>query len=802
MGDVVAAGDARGFGLFLRGLRRGRGLSQETLALRSGLSDRAIRDLERGRVRRPRRATVELLVASLELGPDEADRLRAMALAGSGSADAAHDTVPAQLPADIPDFTGRREVLDRVESLLVRGQADGQAVAVVALAGIGGVGKTTVAVRAAHRVRRRFPDGQLYADLQGARHQPMEPAAVLALFLRALGVPEAALPARLDERSTLLRTRLSGRRVLLVLDNARDAAQVRPVLPGSPSCAVLVTARSRLVGLGGATVVDVDCLDRDEGVALLAAIVGRERVEAEPDAAAELVAACAGLPLAVRIAGARLVARPGWRLRTLADRLASRQRRLDELQLDDLAVRAVFQVAYEQLADPAAPEPSGGAARMFRLLGWLDHESVGEAAAGAALGVDADTAGVLLERLVDAQLLIPQGPGRYRFHDLVRLFAREQALREEPPGELSAALARAVRGYLAALQEANRLLRPGRLLPRLPPEGAAGPAPADPEDALAWLEAEHPSILPIAFQALRDPEQPVLPIACLVDHLQTVMEFWGHGESLEELVGLVDAAAVRAGDGYARALAGMDPARTAWSAPPDEAHQRLETSLRLFEELGAHDGVVRALNRLGMLHLDRDPRRAKGYFDRAMRVCLDHGLRRGEGGLLCNQGLAHQRLGEHDRAADCYERALVVQREIGDRDGLANTVNNLGRLRTEQHRYDEAVACHRESLRVGRHGGNRFWEIEALVSLAAAYRGLGLPQAGLMRVERALELSERLGNGHAEGTALNERAHTLFAMGEHARAAADWRRALERLEQAGSEEATAVRAVLARLPAE
>ena len=269
---------------------------------------------------------------------------------------------PAQLPADTADFTGRDEQVKLVCDLLATAPGEGRpgAVVISAVAGMGGIGKTALAVHAAHRLRDRFPEGQLFVSLQGAS-SPLRPADVLARLLRDLGVPAGAIPADEAERAARYRTLIASRRMLIVLDDARDAAQVRPLLPGTAGCAVIVTSRSTLPSLPGATLLDLEVLDPDEAHALFSAIIGPTRAAAEPDATASVLASCAGLPLAVRIAASRLASRPGWSIAHLAARLADERGRLAELAAGDLAVRASFAVSYDALRP--------GPARVFRLLG-------------------------------------------------------------------------------------------------------------------------------------------------------------------------------------------------------------------------------------------------------------------------------------------------------------------------------------------------------------------------------------------------------------------------------------------------
>jgi hypothetical protein len=323
---------------------------------------------------------------------------------------------------------------------------DSGAVRIAVVAGAGGLGKTTLAVHAAHRVRRRFPDGQLYVDLLGATAHPVPPADVLARFLRDLGVDGKDIPVDGDERAARYRTTLARRRMLVVLDNARDAAQVRPLLPGSASSAVLVTTRSRMPDLASTKLVDLNVLGDDEALQLFVKVVGEERAAAEPEATDELLDACAGLPLAIRICAARLVTRSGWTIRALAGRLRDEHRRLDEMPAGDLAVRASFEVSFTSLP-PSTDKQGIDPARAFRLLGLWQGSSISSAAAAALFGVPEYSAEDALEVLVDTHLLESVAPDRYRFHDLLRVYAADRAGAEEPAPEREAAVTRLLAWY-------------------------------------------------------------------------------------------------------------------------------------------------------------------------------------------------------------------------------------------------------------------------------------------------------------------------------------------------------------------
>ncbi|WP_411133212.1 AfsR/SARP family transcriptional regulator [Streptomyces sp. C10] len=401
--------------------------------------------------------------------------------------------VPAQLPPDIADFAGRAEAVAHLAPAL-RGAAGARAPVVATLSGLGGVGKTALAVHVAHSVRAHFPDGQLYVDLQGSGLAPEDSSAVLTHFLRALGVAERAVPDGLAQKAALYRSLLADREVLVLLDNARDSAQVRPLLPGAPGCAVLVTSRARTLALPGADRVDVEVMAEGEALGLLGAIVGAERVAAEPTAARELVAVCDGLPLAVRIAAARLASRPGRDMAGLVARL-SEERRLDELRVGDLGVEATFRVGYEALGP--------GLAHAFRALSLCGMPSFCRGAAAALLDTTDDEAEEAVETLVDAGLVELHGEDRYRYHDLVGLFARRLGERHDSPCERAAAQHRFFDYVLATVLTAVRLIEPHRVLPDLlrHPD-SPGRTLADADAARAWLHDAHPRLYAAVERAL------------------------------------------------------------------------------------------------------------------------------------------------------------------------------------------------------------------------------------------------------------------------------------------------------------
>jgi DNA-binding SARP family transcriptional activator len=362
---------------------------------------------------------------------------------------------PRQLPPDIVPFTGRSIELQALSALLHQPE-NKNVVPIAAIHGAPGVGKSALAIHFAHQVRARFPHGQLYVDLHGANPDlnALEPDEVLGRFLRALGISGMDVPAQVEEQAALLRSLLTAKRVLVVLDNAHSASQVSPLLPASPGTAVLVTSRQCLVDLDGAAHLQLEVLAPGESVALLARLSGASRVDAEPQAAAAIVKLCGYLPLAVRIAGVRLAARPSWPLSVLAARLVDEHHRLDELEAASLAARASFEPTYRHL--DANPRPGRFSdAHAFRLLALLEGRDFGVPVVTALLDQPHDVAAAALERLVDAHLLENPVPGCYRFHDLLRLFARERCAAEEPEGDRTEAVARVLNFHAPTSYRAN-----------------------------------------------------------------------------------------------------------------------------------------------------------------------------------------------------------------------------------------------------------------------------------------------------------------------------------------------------------
>ncbi|MDR6974371.1 transcriptional regulator with XRE-family HTH domain/tetratricopeptide (TPR) repeat protein [Streptomyces sp. 3330] len=474
-----ATGD---FGQQVRALRAQAGLSQEALAHAGGVSVRALADMERGRTRGPQRRTVRALAEALGLDEAAAGRLeQAAALGRPRAAPAPGAHTPLALPRDLHDFTARGQALARLEDLAE--SADPAHAAVNVVTGQPGLGKTAFAVHAAHRLAPRFPDGQYALDLHGMDPEPTAPRDALARLLRALGVTAAAIPADTDDRAGLWRSMVGGRRVLVLLDNAADEAQIRPLLPGDGPSLTLVTSRNSLAGLESVHRTDLALLRREEAVQLLTRIIGPDRIQAEAQAARDLADLCGHLPLAVRIAGQRLHGRPHERLGKLVTRLAAEGRRLDGLQAGTLRIRAAFALSYRQLA------PSSR--KFLRRAALAAGPDFSPETVALLADLPFADAAARAEELTEAGLLQSDpGAERYRFHDLLKLYAAEQTEAEDDPRERDAARDRTARWMLRRATAAA--LRFDVEHHQDAPHGDPDPtgAPLDREEARAWLESE------------------------------------------------------------------------------------------------------------------------------------------------------------------------------------------------------------------------------------------------------------------------------------------------------------------------
>lgn len=668
---------------------------------------------------------------------------------------------PAQLPADLAAFAGRRSELAHVAQLSAK-DAAGARIAVIS--GMGGIGKTTLAVRWAHRAAHRFPDGQLYVNLRGfdPGGVPADPAQVLRGFLEALGVPPQRTPAGADVQAGLYRSLLARRRVLILLDNARDAEQVRPLLPGSPGCLVIVTSRDRLLGLVTAEAARPLALDRlstAEARETLTRRLGADRVLADPEAVDEIVTRCGGLPLALAVVATRAAAHPHFPLAAIADELRSAHGSLDAFTDADPAgdVRAVLSWSYRAL--------SPGAARLLRLLSLHPGPDLSLPAAAALAGDEQAAVRLLLAELTRAHLLTEHLPGRYACHDLLRTYAAERVAKEESAGEREAAVRRLLDHYLHTAHAAGRVYSPFWRLPLLP-AAAPGANPesfADDAPALRWYTAETRVLAAVAERAdARGDHAHVWGLAWALERFMDRQGHWHDGAALQRL-GLN--AAIRDGHRTAEAHLRRGLARASARLERYEGAQtHIRHSLELFAELGDRLGLAHAHRSHGWL-LDRlgDHDGALDAAGRALALYRALGDRAAETSALHALGWSHVLRGEHHTAAAYFEEALdgLVGLPTGTRYAEAGAWDSLGVARHHLGEHRQAIAAYQCALRLYREVGDLFSEAGTLRHLGDTYLAVGDPGAARMVWERAVRLLIR-----TDPTAAEETRTRLLALGD------------------------------------
>jgi tetratricopeptide (TPR) repeat protein/transcriptional regulator with XRE-family HTH domain len=783
---------AEGFGALLRSWRQRAGLTQERLAERAAVSVRAIRALENGRAH-PRPATVRLLGAAL--GLDMTDRAQFDAAARQPSADPGSvlvaaasrrptgGVVPAQLPADVAGFAGRDRELRALDALLPgdgqQAGGRGHAVVISTIAGTAGVGKTALAVHWAHRVRERFGHGQLYVDLQGyAQGPPLSPLQALAQLLVALGVAADGVPIEVGQAAGLYRSLLADRRALVVLDNARDAGQVRPLIPGAPGCLVVVTSRDRLGGLvasHGARRLTLDGLAPDEAVSLLGQLLGQDRVAAEADAAAQLAEACGYLPLALRIAAANLTGQPHQSISSYLSRLRAGDR-LVELAVDgdpDAGVRSAFDCSYGVLAPDVQ--------RLFRLLGLIPGPELTAQAAAALAGMPAGQAGRMLERLAGAHLLEPRAPGRFGFHDLLRRYARQRGGRQDGEQERQRAIGRLLDWYLHSADAAAEVLYPDKL--RLPIPEVAGELPVERFDghaaALQWLEEERSNLVAAVQHAAAHGPQPTAWL--LADTLRGY--FWLRRHTVDWLVvaraGLTAATSAGAVRGQAATQLSLGHAQAALGRY-HQALQHYSDALLLARRAGWTNGQAEALSELGLGHWWLgNLRQAADHHTQALVVYRQTGRHGGQATALLHLGVATRYLGRLQEAADHQTQALALYRQLGSRQGEAQALGNLGATDHELGRFDRAHQHLTRALALLQEVGNRFGQAYILCSLAAVDRDAGRYAQALEAAQAALTLAGEISHRYIQAVAGNTLASIHLCLGHHQEALDHHRQALD-----------------------
>jgi DNA-binding SARP family transcriptional activator/tetratricopeptide (TPR) repeat protein len=631
--------------------------------------------------------------------------------------------VPAQLPHVTPDFVGRAAELDRLHV-----GRSGATAMITMILGSAGVGKTTLAVYWAHKVRDQYPDGQLYVNLRGydPNKSAVDPVEAVRGFLDALGVPATRIPGNLEEQAALYRSLLDGRRMLIVLDNAHTADQVRPLLPGSPGCRVLVTSRNELAGLAadGAQVLPVGLLTTTQARQLVTRRLGADRVAAEPEAVDRILTACAGLPLALTIVAARTASRPAYPLAVVADQLGAPRGALDELESGDepTDVRAAISWSYRALSPLAA--------RLFRLMGIHPGPDITAPAVASLLACTPAQARSTLLALARAHLVEERSPGRFGFHDLLRAYAEEQSRATDSEAERRAALRRVFHHYLETALAADRLLNPRRapLAAVAPTPGATGVELADAEHAFAWYTAELPVLLSVVDHAPYDGLD-----------MHTWQLIWGLETFLD-----------RRGHWCDRRYS--------------DAESRCAQALWRAEQLGDRTNLAHVhITMTWVRERQGEHQRALEHAERGLVLfeALDHCA--GLGDALNAVGWCHAQLGQYEEALNYRRKALAVYEEIDQRDGAAHVWDSLGLAHHRLGDHGMALACYQHAVDLWRHLDVRHYEAETLIRLGNCQQDAGLHDAARGSFERGLTILEEFSHPPPRTSCSSCAASTLSA---------------------------------------
>ncbi|HEX4721802.1 MAG TPA: BTAD domain-containing putative transcriptional regulator [Pseudonocardiaceae bacterium] len=681
----------------------------------------------------PPHALVELEAEILAAEPSDGDEPTAA-------------VVPAQLPLTTRGFAGRTGELAELDAVSAR-----PAPRLVLITGMPGVGKTAIAVHWAHRAADRYPDGQLYLNLRGfdPTGTATTPAEALRRFLDALDVPARRVPTDLDAQAALYRSQVSGRRMLIVLDNARDTAQIRPLLPGSATCFVIVTSRNQLTGLiaiDGAQPINLDLLPATEARELLARRIGADRAHAEPDAVNQIITRCARLPLALSIVAARAATRPGHSLTALADELAEDHDRLRVLTTDDQAsdVRAVFSWSYRALT----PE----AARLFRLIGPHPGPDISAPAAASLSALPPSHARQALAELTQANLLVEHTPGRYTCHDLLRAYATELARTTDPDDQRHAATHRMLDHYLHTAHTVAHLLYPRRdpISLAAPQPGVTPEQPADDQRALAWFAAE----LVVLLAAIDHAASAGLDTHTwqLAWTLVTYLDRQGrwHDYAVTQLAAI--AAATRLDDATALARAHGYAAHACTQLGRfDDADTHLQHALNLTRHLS--NPVGQAHNRHNLAHLRAKQGRHTEALDnahQALDLYQSSGDRAGMADALNSIGWYHAQLGDHQQALAACQRALALFEESADRTGQANSSDSLGYTHHLLGQHAQALTCYRHALTLFRELGDRYEEANTLARIGDTHHAIDDLDAARAAWQQALAILTDLDHPNAQ----------------------------------------------------
>lgn len=759
-------------------------LTQEELAERAGVDARTVRDIETGRTKNPRPSTVRLL-------------LDALADAENNRASAAEEIrrVPRELPPDTFGFTGRAEQLAELDRLHDLSAEHPTAPAIVALSGTAGVGKTALAVHWAHRSQDRFPNGQLYLNLRGYDDDhPMRSTEALAALLRSLGMPGGEIPPDQDDRARMYRTLVADLRMLILLDNALNVDQIRDLLPGAPACFVLVTSRDSLGGLAvrhGGRLVEVPPLSQPEAQALLRAHIGDRAAEALP-ATAALANQCARLPLALRIAAQRAAARPAVTVAELVTELADEHHRLDLLDSGEShsSARAVFSWSYRQLPEDMA--------RLFRLLGTQPGRDIDLYALAALAGTDLREARRQVSGLARAHLVNETARDRFAMHDLLRMYAKQQADDEDKPDVRDAALTRLFDYYLNATSNAMAKYAPyEEYRPKLPAVTAVLPDIDSRESAVAWLDAERANLVAVGlYAAAHGWPSHTSRLSALLYRYLNIGAHWADAELLHRTA--ID---TRDADGNRPGLAnyGTVLLRTGRLQESLEHHQRAAALLRQGE--GSRRDEARVLANLGVLYSSRLGRQGEAMElqQRAIAIFREIGDTYLEAITLENLGLVHQRLGNYQESLELQQRALGLYQKLGDLVGEAGVRGNLGVTCSKLGRHAEALEHQQRALAMLRVIGDRQHEAETLNDIGTTLRLAGSPRQAIERHKQALARAAAIGDRYDQAEAHEGAAHAYQALGDVDTAREHWQAALELHTELGTPQVDRIAAVLGEL---
>jgi len=768
----VGEGPTPGFGGLLRRLRADAGLTQEELAEAASLSPRSVSDLERGINLTARKDTARLLADALRLSGQERSLFEAAAR-GRPPAGASAAAATRTLPRDIASFTGRGAELGQLMGQLADAAGGGGVVGIYAIGGMAGIGKTTLAVHAAHQLAERFPDGQFFLPLHAHTpgQRPVDPADALASLLLTAGVAAQQIPPGLEARAGRWRDHVAGKRVLLVLDDAAGHEQVRPLLPATAGSLVLITSRRRLAALEDAAVISLDTLPPGEAAALLARLAGRPGLQAGDSAAGEITRLCGYLPLAIGMLARQLHHHPAWTAAGLAADLAAARDRLAVMRAENVSVAAAFDLSYQDL--------TSGQQRLFRRLGLHPGPGIDAYAAAALDDTSLDAARRGLDELYDQHLITEPAPGRYRLHDLLREHAGALAAADEA-AESDAAAGRLLDYYLHTALAAGKRI-PARVHTRHPPPPGDPPACAPQistlRQATAWLEAERANLHAAAGYAAASalPLHAIAIPAAMSDFLLAQ----GHGEQAAALHQSALATARQAGNrpGQAGALSQLGAAQWVTGDYPAAAasHQQ---ALALYRDLGDRPGQALALNHLGVVQwLTGDYPAAAASHQTAVTTARNAGDRPGQALALNHLGAVQWLTGDYPAATVSHQQALALYRDLGDRFGEAGALNELGIVQRLTGDY-LAAASHQQALALYRDLGDRLGEAEVRNELGIVQRLTGDYPAAAASHQQALEAFRDFGDRHGEAEALNNLGELLTRSAASDRARGHYARAL------------------------